>query len=348
MTENTNENPSENNFTSSVVLPTASLLETATLWATLNPEERRRRAAQAARDRDVPTLWSLTEAHLTLHSSRGAMLSHHTRRSYRYGVQGAIIALEGESILNPSNNWGVLYRAKLTSKPQTTVVHRKNPTRVSDNPPAPSTATVRLAAARALYAALRWSGASSADPLKDVPGVRDPTKPWEKREAYSDKDLARLLEVADPREKLIVLLGAHAGLRAADIAALERSDVDLSNHKLRVKHGKGGKARTVTLSDSLLEAVMGFTPMHRKPTLLGVGEQRLWQIMTALCARASNVEQTIKPLGVHSLRHSSGTRLYLETGDLMLVRDHLGHSSVSTSERYAKGDQRLKETVSHW
>ena len=115
MIENTNDKSSETDFTSSIVRPTGSLLETATLWATLNPEERKRRAAQAARDRDVPTLWSLTEAHLALHSSRGAMLSHHTRRSYRYGVQGAIIALEGESILNPSNNWGVLYRAKLTS-----------------------------------------------------------------------------------------------------------------------------------------------------------------------------------------------------------------------------------------
>lgn len=50
-----------------------------------------------------------------------------------------------------------------------------------------------------------------------------------------------------------------------------------------------------------------------------------------------------------ALRHSSGTRLYRETGDLETVARHLGHSSLETSRVYAKwSDERLKATLGEW
>lgn len=71
-------------------------------------------------------------------------------------------------------------------------------------------------------------------------------------------------------------------------------------------------------------------------------------MMDDLMTRAGLERSEASASGVHSLRHSSGTRLYRETRDLMLVRDHLGHSSVSTSERYAKSDERLEKVVGEW
>ncbi len=307
----------------------ATTLGNAQHWTDLASDERKRRAATAARDRDLETLWSLTEASLALHSARGAALSPHTLRVYRKGVALALHALERHSILRPPRDWGALYRAELSAKDR------------------PSTCTVRLAAVRALYSALRWSGATDADPLRDVRGLRDPTPPWEKRKEYSDRDLEALLEIADPRERLIVLLGAHAGLRVGDIAALEPADLDLPNRYLRVRHGKGGKARTVGLSERLTSALEVF-PAENGGTLLGVGTTRLWQIMRALCERAQKAGLEVPARGVHSLRHSSGTRLYRETGDLLLVRDHLGHASVRSSERYAKGDARARTAIRDW
>jgi integrase/recombinase XerC len=308
----------------------ATALSSALHWTDFAPDERKRRATLAARDRDFETLWSLTQAALALHSARGAALSPHTLRVYRKGVALALHALEGHSILRPPKDWGALYRADLSAH------HR------------PSTCTVRLAAARALYSALRWSGATDADPLRDVRGVRDPTPPWEKRTEYSDADLEKLLEIADSRERLIVLLGAHAGLRVGDIAALKPADLDLPNRRLRVRQGKGGKARTVGLSTRLSDALAAFPVQSDAKTMLGVGPTRLWQIMRALCERAQAMGLEVPARGVHSLRHSSGTRLYRETGDLLLVRDHLGHASVRSSERYAKGDARARTAVRDW
>jgi integrase/recombinase XerC len=298
-------------------------------WTTLPEDERRRRAARAAGERDAGTLWDLTRAVLALNADRAAAMSTHTLRAYRKGVLEVLQDLEAENILDPKRSWASGFRARLSARLK------------------PASVNVRLAAARALYTALRWSGASSADPFEGVKGVRDPTKPWDKRAAYTDEDLAKLLEVADARERLIVLLGAHAGLRAAEIAGLRPGDVDLRARRLTLV-GKGGKRRTVLLSSTLLASLEAFVPKHGKTTLLGVGASRLRQLLDALITRAGLKRSEGAASGVHSLRHSSGTRLYRETRDLMLVRDHLGHSSVSTSERYAKSDERLEAVVREW
>jgi integrase/recombinase XerC len=298
-------------------------------WTNLPEDERRRRAARAAGERDAGTLWDLTRAVLALNADRAAAMSAHTLRAYRKGVLEVLQDLEAENILDPKRAWASGYRARLSARLK------------------PASVNVRLAAARALYVALRWSGASSADPFEGVKGVRDPTKPWDKRAAYSDTDLEALLSVADARERLIVLLGAHAGLRAAEIAGLKPGDVDLRSRRVTLV-GKGGKRRTVMLSSTLLASLEAFVPSHRKATLLGVGASRLRQMLDALISRAGLKRSEGAASGVHSLRHSSGTRLYRETRDLMLVRDHLGHSSVSTSERYAKSDERLEAVVREW
>jgi integrase/recombinase XerC len=298
-------------------------------WTNLPEDERRRRAARAAGERDAGTLWDLTRAVLALNADRAAAMSAHTLRAYQKGVLEVLQDLEAENILDPKRSWASGYRARLSARLK------------------PASVNVRLAAARALYTALRWSGASSADPFEGVKGVRDPTKPWQKRAAYSDTDLEALLSVTDARERVIVLLGAHAGLRAAEIAGLKASDLDLRSGRMVVV-GKGGSKRTVKLSATLASSLQGFVPKHHKATLLGVGTSRLRQMLDDLLTRSGLKRSEVAASGVHSLRHSSGTRLYRETRDLMLVRDHLGHSSVSTSERYAKRDERLEEVVGEW
>ena len=51
---------------------------------------------------------------------------------------------------------------------------------------------------------------------------------WEKRDAYRTLEVELLLVYADsPYDKLVVLLGAHAGLRVSEMARLSWADVDL-------------------------------------------------------------------------------------------------------------------------
>ncbi len=67
-------------------------------------------------------------------------------------------------------------------------------------------------------------------------------------------------------------------------------------------------------------------------------------------ARLPEAEEAGIPYrGIHALRHTCGTRLVRETGNLEMAARHLGHSSIETTRVYAKwSDEGLNNTVGGW
>jgi integrase len=318
-----------------------SALQRASAWATLPDDERRRRAVAAAHAHDADTLCALADAWLTIHGKAGARVSAHTRAAYRRGVLLLLAAWRGENLLHPRRDAGALWLRQM-----------------EEEGAKPATITVRLAAARTLYAALRWAGATEADPLRDAHAGRDTVAPWEKRKPYSERDVAALLAAAMVGDdRVLVLLGAHAGLRVSEMLALTWADVDLGRRELLVRHGKGDKPRTVTVSKTLAAALDDWRAEARRRATTGgqAGQQRAFVLpvrsafgvrrrLRLVCARAG-----VEPRGIHSLRHSSGTRVMDETGSLEETARHLGHATVETSRVYAKwSNKRLQATVGEW
>ena len=209
----------------------------------------------------------------------------------------------------------------------------------------PATVRVKLAAARALYAALRWSGATTLDPFTDVKPARDLTPAWEKREAYSLNEVEWLTRVAEGYTLYIVLLGAHAGLRVSEMTSLRWEDIYLGEGKLVVAAGKGGKRGTVFLSQTLIKELGRLPENEREGYLLPCrSRQVVYDRLKSVCRRAK-----VRFKGVHALRHSAGTRIRHEQGDLALVAEHLRHSSLDTARGYAHTDnKRLREAVGEW
>ncbi len=309
----------------------------AASWAGLPPGERRRRAMRAALERDSDTLWDLTQAQLTQHGRHGARVSPHTLAQYRVGVRHLLDAWGQVDLLHPDRDAGAAWVRALESTPRP---RPRGPAR----PFTPATVQVYLAAARTLYAALRWAGATTADPFDAVRPAPDPTPPWEKRAPYAPDELDTLLratEVADAfADRVLVLLGAHAGLRVSEALALRWADVDLRRRRLRVRAGKGGQARTVALSRSLIDALgrlQGATTAAAPATVhvdvdhvlpyrdAATAQRRL----AALCIRAG-----VPYRGVHALRHSCGTRFVAESGNLEGAARHLGHRHIQTTRSY--------------
>jgi len=204
---------------------------------------------------------------------------------------------------------------------------------------------VYLSAAKALYAALRWSGASDAAPFADVKVAVDKTPSWEKRDAYSQTEVHWLERCSEGSTLSIVLLGAHAGLRVSEMTALQWEHVNLNEGVLRVVAGKGGKTARVYLTPTLIQA-LEVTPLDQRTgyVLPCRSRQAVYGRLEAACRQA---RVTFK--GVHALRHASGTRLREDTGDLALVADHLRHSSLDTARGYAKANNlQLKKALGEW
>jgi len=301
----------------------------ARAWATMPDDERRRRAMEACQSHDAGALWELTDAHLTLHGKAGATVSRHTRTTYRRGVAVFILAWRQENLLKPRRNAAALWLREMEGEGLK-----------------PSTINVRLAAARALYAALRWAGATDLDPLHDAHGAPDRVPRWEKRKPYEPYEVDQLLAHARGDDRALVLLGAHAGLRVSEMLALRWDDVDTRRRELVVTHGKGGKPRTVSIGTTLVAVLqdLAVTGEQTDYVLPYRSAFSAWRRLNLVCDRAG-----VPRRGVHSLRHSAGTRVVRETGSLEEAAHHLGHASIETTRVYAKwSNTRLKATVGEW
>lgn len=126
---------------------------------------------------------------------------------------------------------------------------------------------------------------------------------------------------ANDAERLMLRLGAEAGLRLSEIAAVHSRDVlEGDAGPSLIVRGKGDKQRIVPISEDLAKRITA------APGWLFPGRWRGH-------VEKSYVSRHLTRLlpdgwGPHSLRHRYATRMYETTHDLLLVSKLLGHSSV--------------------
>ena len=299
----------------------------ARTWADLQPDERRRLATAAAAAHDGSALAALADAYLTLRGSAGATVSAHTRRAYRIGILALAAAWREENLLHPSQEAAPLWLRDLEA-----------------GGASPSTVRVRLAGGRLLYRALRWARATAADPFTDARAAPERTAPWDKRSPYAPDELALLLAAAAPRDRLLVLLGAHGGLRVAEACALRWAAIDLEAGRLAVEAGKGGKRRVVPLSSSLRAALLEAPPGMPGERVVPITADVVRERIERLAQRAG-----VTYRGYHALRHAAGTRAAREGLGLEGIDTFLGHSNVQTSRIYQHwADEAVNRTVTAW
>ena len=312
---------------------TGSAVEWAAGWERMARDERRRAVMAAAQAHDRAVLLDLADSWYVLYGRGGGTVSANTRGTYRTQLVHVLDALSQENLLHPKRE---------TVNAWIRAMHERGVK--------PSTIQVRRAAGRCLYRALRWAEATDDDPFADVRAAPDPVPPWEKRRPYPEADVRRLLAVARAREgtadEAIVLLGAHAGLRVSEMAALRWQDIDLKAAELVVHHGKGGKARTVLLSAAATKVLARLAAERGAtgPVLPYRGRTTIWRHLATLCAEAG-----VPARGVHSLRHTAGTRIVGELDSLEDAAQQLGHANIQTTRIYAKwNNRRLRDAVGRW
>lgn len=305
----------------------ASSLDRARGWSDLNPEERRRRAVEAARNQDAEALWGLTEAYLTLHGSSGTATSPRTLKAYRWAVNRYLTYAGSQAVnlLRATSSDGVRFIRTMEAEGLSA-----------------SSTRVQLAGVRLFYSALRWAEATHAVPFNDVKPVREKTAAWDKRSPYTHEEVEALLEHSDKRMKMLILLCAHGGLRISEALALTREDINLDGRELTVRNGKGGKQRRVVLGETLARALRQQSQQDNE--LIGGSYPAAVERLRRLCLRIG-----VPYRGYHALRHYAGTRLTREGASLDDVARYLGHSVLETARIYAKwSDEGLRRRIGSW
>jgi site-specific recombinase XerD len=159
-----------------------------------------------------------------------------------------------------------------------------------------------------------------------------------------------LRAVRHRRYQAIAMVMYGAGLRISE--ALEVRDIDGARGVLQVRHGKGNKAREAKLSPTLYAWLRQYWA-HERPPLPHLfaspktGKLPLLTTVRKAIARAAKEAWIQKRVTPHTLRHSFATHLLDEGTDVHVVRELLGHTSLSSTARYARVTQkRVRETPS--
>lgn len=151
--------------------------------------------------------------------------------------------------------------------------------------------------------------------------------------------LAKAEETLWPPAVMAMRLLLFTGMRRDEALHLTWSEVDLDGRRINLKDSKTG-ARTVPLSKraiEVLEAAKAFgtsvksdyvfpSPRDRKKPI--VGFRRMWLKVIELAA--------ISGMRIHDLRHNYGGMGAAATGFAVHVKGLLGHSQITTTDRYMK------------
>ncbi|MCG3725329.1 tyrosine recombinase XerC [Vibrio cincinnatiensis] len=210
-----------------------------------------------------------------------------------------------------------------------------------------SSLATRLSSLRSFFDFLILRGELAANPAK---GVSAPRKQRPLPKNLDVDEMAQLLEVEadDPlsiRDRAIMELMYGAGLRLAELVAINVKDISFSRGEIRVI-GKGNKERKAPFSGQAKEWVSQWLTV--RPTLLKDDEPALF--ISKLGGRIShrNVQKRLAEWGQkqsvashispHKLRHSFATHMLESSNNLRAVQELLGHENISTTQIYTHLD----------
>lgn len=192
-----------------------------------------------------------------------------------------------------------------------------------------------------------------------------PLKKAEKKEiSYLKTDGVKLLvdqiDISDLnglRDFVMVTILYTTGIRVSELTNIKVKDISLTEPFTIKVHGKGNKGRYVPLMKTTVPYIKQYISMMKYDSeskmdeyffINHMGEQITRQgvnyILKKYADKAREINKDIVPadLTAHKMRHTTAMELLASGVDLMYIRDLLGHSSITTTEVYARTDANLK------
>ncbi len=150
----------------------------------------------------------------------------------------------------------------------------------------------------------------------------------------------------EKRDRAIFTMLYSSGCRISEMCSLKLSDF-MDNYHSAIVTGKGNKQRKVFFEEESRKALALYLE-DRKKVLLANGIQLPTENlfinqkgqalsvggMRYISSRYSGNEGTKKHVNPHAFRHTFATTLISNGADVRYVQEMLGHSSISTTQRY--------------
>ena len=153
---------------------------------------------------------------------------------------------------------------------------------------------------------------------------------------YTADEMRRLIAAADERILPMIVIGGFAGLRHAEIARLDWSDIDLEEGFIEVKaeNAKTDTRRIVPLKPNLKAFLQGMENKKGKVVSLVNTTKHLLQTATDTADEENEVEAL--EWKHNALRHTYISARVAESGDVPRVADEAGNSPQVIRSNYLK------------
>lgn len=162
-----------------------------------------------------------------------------------------------------------------------------------------------------------------------------------------EHEVARVIEMSKRtrfpiRNELLVVLSYSHALRASEACDLKWTDVDLTNRTIKISRKKGGKSGIHPIELDREYELLHQHYKNRDPkcpyifmTQYRYERDRFTPLnFNDLCLRLGEMAEFDFKLTPHMLRHAMTTFLHQKKVDIFIVRDYVGHTRISSTEKY--------------
>jgi site-specific recombinase XerD len=173
-------------------------------------------------------------------------------------------------------------------------------------------------------------------------GLTFPPEPLTPSEVIALLESCSLKSSTGIRNRALIATFWRTGIRCSEALSLFPKDIDFDLGTLTVLRGKGAKHRVIGVDQVTLGIIQ--TWLERRSRLGFTWRNRLFCTLKGTPVDPSYIRRMLphqaikagiqKRVHAHGLRHTLTAELARESTDITIIRDHLGHSNISTTNTY--------------
>lgn len=202
----------------------------------------------------------------------------------------------------------------------------------------PATRAQRTAVIKSLF---RWATGEGIIPWDPSTPLRARAGQARVRRAHERDTIRQLLRQPSDRDSCALHLVVALALRREDLRLLKIGDIDLARNLVALRHRKGGQVRLLDLADHDLQRALylHIQAGQRRPSeyLLyprGNPAKPMDRATVHRWFKRCLTNAGLPDMELHELRHTAGTAVWRQTGDVVKAQHVLGHARLDTTMRY--------------
>jgi len=186
--------------------------------------------------------------------------------------------------------------------------------------------------------AIEWEKAER-NPAAKIKKFHEPNA---KERILTAEEMKRLLNVASPEVRPVLIIALNTGMRRGEILGLRWRDVDFVKGFILIENSKSGRSRKIPMNGLVFETLRA---MNRDREFVFENPEtrtNIKDVKTAFkgaCRRAKKDPKDENDKGIegvrfHDLRHTAASRMIEAGVDLVTVSKILGHATIQMTMRY--------------